>query len=78
MISISKGPTQKGMTIDKFITEYKPVRYISKKAKKPKLKLKDETGDVVEVERGNEVVVPPAVKSKKKKGKKLSKKLKIV
>ena len=77
MISASKGLTRKGITIDKFITEYKPIRYISKK-KKPKLKLKDETGNVMIVERRDDVVVPPAVKSKKKKGKKLSKKLKIV
>ena len=78
MISASRGLTRKGVTIDKFITEYKPVRYISKKAKKPKLKLKDETGDVVEVERKDDVVVPPVIKTKKNKGKKLSRKLKIV
>ena len=81
MISASKGPTQNGMTIDKFITEYKPIRYISKRAKKPKLTLMDKTGDIVEVERQDNMVVPPAVKPKKKskgKSKKLSKKLKIV
>ena len=79
MIDSSKGPEQKGLSIDKFITDYKPLNYI-KKGEKPKLKLMDKTGDIVEVERQGNIVVPPVVKPKKKargKSKKMSKKLKI-
>ena len=79
MISVSKGLTRNGITIDKFITEYKPLRYVKKSLKKLKLKLTDKTGDVIEVERKNKLVVPPVIVVKpKKKKKKLTRKLKLV
>ena len=75
LIKSSKGITGKGITLERFITEYKPIHYVPKKKQNPKFKIIDT--DII-AQRDNLMVLPVIQKPKKsKKVKKLRKKLVI-